>query len=181
MAHKNQKKYNFIVIIAAILALLFIGFLFLPYFRVYNDQTKQLSYSIRGTTIALGSSSNGAVIKGSNVILVGQIIGSFGGLLTLLFMIMYLIKKDHKPIMYLFLGLSVLCIAFQIATILLSGPIYQSVNEIKNKTLIYSVWYYFTLVISIISFLLNLFIIFYASFSDFKSKNVSHVEKKDIT
>lgn len=177
MERKNQKRYNIIIIVAALIALSYIAFLFLPYFRVYNSQTKQLSYSVTGIVIAIGKTSSGSVIKGSNTILVGEIVGSCGGLLTLVFTLLYLFKKNHSGIMYFLLGLSVFCIAFQVATVLLSGPIYQSVNEVKNRTLLYSVSYYFTLVLSIISFLLNLFIIFYASFSDFKSKKSPHIEK----
>lgn len=177
MISKTQRKHNIIVIIAAIFALSYIGFLFLPYFRVYNAQTKQLSYSLTGITLSLGKSSSGAIVKGSTLLLVGQIIGSCGGLLTLAFSLLYIFKKKHNSIMYFILGISVFCIAFALASILLSGPVYSSNNEIKNKTLLYSPYYYLTLVITILSFLLNLFIIFYVSFSDLRSKRVPQIEK----
>lgn len=177
MTTNLQKRHNIIVIIAAIISLSYIGFLFLPYFRLYNSLTKQLSYSLTGINVALGKYSSGAVIKGSTVLFVGEIIGSCAGLFTLIFTLLYLFKKNHNAVMYLILCISVFCTAFAIASIFLSGPLYQSLNEVKNKTLIYSPWYYITLVLTIISFLLNLFIIFYVSFIDLRNKKGTQIEK----
>lgn len=177
MSKPVERKHILIVLVASIMALSYIGFLFLPYFRVYNSQTKQLSYSLTGFTIAIGKSSSGSRIIGSNILLLGEIVGSCGGLLTLVFALLYIFKKNHNGIMYFILGLSVLCIAFAIASIFLSGPIYQANNEVKNRTLIYSVPFYFTCVLTILSFLVNLFIIFYVSFADRKPNRPTNIEK----
>lgn len=177
MSKQVERKHIIIVLAAALIAVSYIAFLFLPYFRVYNAQTKQLSYSLTGVTLAIGKSSSGERIIGSNVLLVGEIVGSSGGVLTLIFALLYIFKKNHDSFMYFILGLSVLCIAFAIASILLSGPIFQTNNEVKNRKLIYSVSYYFTLVLTIMSFLANLFIIFYVSFADRKPKKVPIIEK----
>ena len=166
MAKDSSKKLKFFVIFATLVALSYIGFLFLPYFRVLNAQTGQLSYSVTGFSVAFGKSTrDGIHIKGSNIMIIGEIAGSIGGLMTLIFCILFLFKKNESPFMYFILGLSIPCGALAIASIFFAGPIYQNINQITNKTLIYSPFFYVTATLTIASFILNGFLLLYASFS----------------
>lgn len=159
-----SKRSKFVVIFAALVALSYVGFLFLPYFRVYNSQTGQLNQSVTGFSVAFGKSTNSEHIKGSGLMMVAEIIGAVGALSTLIFSVWYLIKKKESPFMYFILGLSIPCMAFAIASVFCAGPIYKNVNKIMNRTLIFSPFFYITAVLTILSFAINVFILFYFSF-----------------
>lgn len=170
MNTSESKRMKLVAILMALLALSYAGFLFLPYFRVYNAQTGQLGYSITGFSVAFGKNSSSEHIIGSNLMIIAEIAGMAGGLITLIFALWFIFSKNHSPFMYFLLGLSIPCIASAIASIFLSGPIYQNLNSIHNRVLIYSPFFFITATLTIISFLLNGFILIYSSFRKIQSK-----------
>ena len=163
MARDSSRRIKFVVVFAALIALAYIGLLFLPYFRVLNTQTGQLYHSVTGFSVAFGNSSDH--VKGSNILIIAEIGGAAGGFITFVFMLLFLFKKNESPFMYFLLGLSIPCIAMAIASNFLAGPLFLSINKINNKALVYSPFLYVSVVLSILSFVTNAFILIYASLS----------------
>ena len=163
MAKDISKRMKLFVVLAVLMALSYTGFLFLPYFRVLNTSTQQLGYSVTGFSVAFGKSTNSEHIIGSNIMIIAEIAGMVGGFATLVFAFLYLFRKNDTPSMYFILGLSIPCGALAIASIFFAGPIYQNINRVVNKTLVFSPFFYLTATLTIISFLMNGFILFSAS------------------
>lgn len=165
-----------VVIISSIFSLafvaIFIFLLFSPYFYDVNANTQTLNHLVYGYQIGLGKDGTSDVyIKGSLFVLICYACGLLSFVLILSFLLWFIFsKKRNAPMMYFLLGIILFCLCLVTSSLILSWPIYQSLNASKMDNAIFTWQYFVSLITMILATLINFYQIIYIAMN--KRRNV---------
>lgn len=165
-----------VIIISSIFSLAFIAtFLFLllsPYFYDVNANTQTLNHLVYGYQIGFGrEGTSDVLIKGSLFVLICYISGAISFVLGLCFLLWFIFsKKRNAPMIYFLLGITLFCLCLVTSSLILSWPIYQSLNASKMDNAIFTWQYFVSLISMILATLINFYQIIYIAMN--KRRNV---------
>ena len=163
-----MKKKNIItlLIISTVCSLVYSVLLFLPYFLDVNKLTQSVNHIVYGYQIGFGVKGLSDVnIIGSGFTLICQLFGMAAFIFSLVFLLYFVVSKKRIPIMFFFFGLTIPGMALAATSLMVSWPLYQRLNATKNDIAIYTWVYFVSVVVTIVSFLINCFLLVYLATS----------------
>lgn len=162
-----RKKTITILLIASLVGIaVYIGFLFLPYFRDVQKATGSVNRIVTGFQIGFGVKGRSDTrVIGNGFILIAQLAGMVSFPLTAIFTIWSVKHTKNNGFMYLLLCLSIACTALALSSMFLAWPVYQNLNSSKSYVAIFS-WSYFVSIVAIgLALLINTFVLFLACYN----------------
>ncbi len=158
----TKKTLKLLLILSTIFAFIYVGLLFSPYFLDRTSGTDAINHLVYGYQVGFGKNGYSDVkIIGSYPIMICEILGMAGSLLSLVFLIWYFHHTKESPFFYFLFALTIPFLAFSGVGIALSWPIYQSLNALRNAYVQYTLFYFISLVSIVLAFLINAFLLLF--------------------
>lgn len=171
----SKKTLTFLLTISSICSLIYVGFLFTPYFIDRNEFTGAINHVVIGYYIGFGHKGSSDInIIGNKIALICQLAGVIAFILLVCFLFTYPKNKKDSPWMYFTFALSIPFDAFALFSLFLAWPMYMNLNANKSDYADFTPFYYISLICLIVTLLINIFLLIF--FALYRGKNKS--EKK---
>ncbi|MDY0345324.1 MAG: hypothetical protein WCX85_03800 [Bacilli bacterium] len=160
VAIRKRGMVCFLLYVSALLALAFVGLSFLDSYAVASEMVEDTYYS--GIEIALGVSD----LTLNYLLLSCLVVGTIGGLLTLVVAIICSIIKKYSPIASMLMALAIASLSYAfVVSLLFPVVISNSLSELANPLeLIKTMWPIYTMTALLgSSMLINLALLIFAS------------------
>lgn len=162
----RRKHFLGLLITSCVLAFVYIGFLFLPYFADTNGITHSVIKIVYGYQVGFGVSGQPDVkIVGNTFIAIGQIGGILAAIFSVIFIIGFGLHKKENPIFFFLFGIAVAGLALAFTSSVLAWPMYQNLNASSKDVAIFSWTYIVSTVAIALAFVIEGFLLIYLGFN----------------